>query len=688
MKVSTNWLKEFVTLSPPLERIAERLTLAGLEVKRVESRPDLGDTIFEVEITTNRPDWLSHWGVAREIHTVENTGLKLPPSENPVQRSMPAGWKLDLKEAEGCPYYTACLVEGVESRETPDWMRDRLLACGLRPIHLVVDITNYVLLELGQPLHAFDSDLLRGKEIQIRRAKSGEPLLAIDGNRYSLLPEDLVIADHERAVAIAGVMGGRETEVSKRTRNILLESAFFHPRWVRKTSLRLGLASESAYRFERRVDPEGVDLGRERALYLFRELAGARSVSAVLKAGRKPTLEKSRLHLSLEQVRKILGMEIKPHDIHSVLTRLSLEPKKESSETWAVAIPSYRYDLQRPVDLVEEVARIVGYDKVPDVLPERPPVEMLPHPLRDLEEKTRDFLAGLGLFETVTSSLVNPALFESLGFDLKEGISIHNPIHQELTLLRPSFLVSLLEGLARNERAGERSLGLFEVANLYSRKQKGEPPQEEKALGILLAGEREAGWNDTKRALNFFDLKGILEGTLDCLGIQNLSFSPQEFPFFVSGSRLDAGKESLGFLGEITQGIRTKWDLGSEVFYAELSLEKLVRLLPRTKKFKEFPRYPAVERDLSLVVEESVRASDVMNAIESLGQGLIQKIELFDLFRGGRIPRGQKNLAFRLRYQSLERTLVSEEIRRLHDQIASELARKFRAAFQATKSTP
>jgi phenylalanyl-tRNA synthetase beta chain len=304
---------------------------------------------------------------------------------------------------------------------------------------------------------------------------------------------------------------------------------------------------------------------------------------------------------------------------------------------------------------------------------------MLPHPLRDLEEKTKDFLAGLGLFETITSSLVNPALFESLGFDLKEGISIHNPIHQELTLLRPSFLVSLLEALARNERAGERSLGLFEVANLYSRKGKGEPPQEEKALGILLAGEREAGWSDTKRALNFFDLKGILEGTLDYLGIQNLSFSPQEFPFFGAGSRLDAGKESLGFLGEITQG---------GVFYAELSLEKLVRLLPRTRKFKEYPRYPAVERDLSLVVEESVRASDVLNAIESLGQGLIQRIELFDLFRGGRIPRGQKNLAFRLRYQSLERTLVSEEIQRLHDQIASELARKFRAAFQETKSTP
>lgn len=682
MKISTNWLKDFVTLPPPLEGLADRLTMAGLEVKRIEAKPELRDTVFEVEVTTNRPDWLSHIGVAREIRAVGNTGLKMPPLENPEHRPMPAGWKLDLKESTGCPYYTACLIEGVEGRETPEWMKNRLLACGLRSVNLVVDITNYGLLELGQPLHAFDADLLHGKEIQVRRAKSGETFLALNGVRYPLSPEDLVIADRDRAVAIAGVMGGRETEVNERTRNILIESAFFSPRWVRKTSLRHGLASESSYRFERRVDPETVDLGRERAIYLFRELAGVRTASAVLKAGRKPTLEKSRIHLSLEQVKKTLGMELKPHQVHSALTRLGLETKQEGPETWGVVIPSYRADLAHPIDLVEEIARITGFDQIPESLPARAPLEIPPHPLRELEERTRNFLAGAGLFETVTYSLTNPDLFEAAGFDLKGSVPIHNPIHQELTLLRPSFLVSLLEVLARNERNGERSISLFEIANLYRLKSKGEPPGEEKSVGFLLAGDGARGWEETKRAFKFFDLKGIFESYLESLGLQNYSFRPQEFPFLEKAALLLVGKEVIGFLGEVAASVQEKRGLSGRPYFGEIVLEKLIRHLPRERKFKEIPRYPAVMRDVSIGVDESVSAEEVMSEIRHLGKGLIRRIELFDLFRGGRIPRGQKNLAFRITYQSLERTLLSEEVQRLHDTIAFEIAKKFKAAFQ------
>lgn len=682
MKISTNWLRDFVTLAPPLEGLAERLTMAGLEVKRIEAKPELRDTVFEVEITTNRPDWLSHWGIAREIRAVENTGLKVPPSQNPEHRPMPAGWKIDLKEAEGSPYYTACLIEGIELKETPDWMRNRLEACGLRSINLVVDITNYVLLEMGQPLHAFDADLLRGKEIQIRRAKPEEAIVAIDGTRYVLSSEDLVIADRERPVAVAGVMGGRQTEVSERTRNVLLESAFFHPRWVRRSSLRHGLASESSYRFERRVDPEGVDMGRERALYLFRDLAGARQISAVLRAGRVPTLAKTKIHLSLEQIKKVLGMELKPSQVHSVFIRLGLETKTESPETWIVGIPSYRADLERPVDLIEEVARLIGYEKIPESLPARAPLEFPPHPLRELEEAARNFLSGLGLFETITFSLVKPGLFEEAGFNLKEAVSIHNPLNQDLTLLRPSFLVSLLEVASRNERAGERTLPFFEVANLYSRSSKNEPPREEKTLGILLAGERERGWSDSKRNLNFFDMKGIIESFFDFLGIPDYSFSPLTLPFFEEAASVMAGKERVGFLGGLAAPLQEKWGLRFRPYWAEISLEKLIRLLEPEKKFKEIPRYPSVERDLSLVVGERVSAREILEEIKRLGKGWVWRVELFDFFRGGRISKGQKNLAFRIRYQSLERTLLSEEVQQLHNSIAAEIARKFQAAFQ------
>ena len=682
MKISTNWLKDFVTLTPPLEGLAERLTMAGLEVKRIEPKPELRDTIFEVEITTNRPDWLSHLGIAREIRAVENTGLKLPPSQNPEHRPMPSGWRIDLKEAEGCPYYTACLIEGVELRETPDWMRNRLQACGIRSINLVVDITNYVLLELGQPLHAFDADLVRGKEIQIRRAKPEEMMVAIDGTRYTLSNEDLVVADREKAVALAGVMGGRETEVNDRTRNILLESAFFYPRWIRKTSLRHGLASESSYRFERRVDPEGVDGARERAVYLFQELAGARNVSAVLKAGQKPTPVKSKIHLSLDQIKKILGMEIKPSQVHSVLIRLGLEVKNESPETWVVGIPSYRADLERPVDLVEEVARLIGYEKIPESLPARPPLEFPPHPLWELEERTRDFLSGLGLFETVTFSLVKWSLFEAMGFDLKGTVSIHNPINQDLTLLRPSFLVNLLEAQSRNERVGERTFPFFEVANLYFRSSRGEPPREEKTLGVLLAGERERGWTDSKRTLNFFDMKGIIENFLEFLGILDYSFSSHALPFCEESATVVVKKEAIGFLGGVTAPIQKNWDLHFKPYYAEISLEKLIRFVPPKRKFQEIPRYPGVERDLSLVVEEGVSTHEITDEIKRLGKGLICRIELFDLFRGGRIPAAQKNLAFRISYQSPKETLRSEEIQNLHTTIAREIAKKFQAEFQ------
>ncbi len=685
MKISTNWLKDFVTITPPLEALADRLTMAGLEVKRIEIKPEIKDTVFEVEVTTNRSDWLSHLGVAREIRAVENTGLKVPLVQNPEHRPMPPGWRLDLKEAEGCPYYSACIIEGVEHHETPDWIKNRLLACGLRSVSLIVNITNYILLEMGQPLHAFDADMLCGKEIQIRRAKPGETFTAINGIHYQLQTDDLVIADKERAVALAGVMGGRETEVNERTRNIVLESAFFTPRWVRKTTLRHGISSESSYRFERRVDPEGVDFGRERAIKLFAELTGARLISSVLKAGRKPTLEKTRIHLNLDQVKKVLGVDFKAHQVHSVFNRLGFETKNEGQETWIVAIPSYRPDLERPVDLIEEVARIIGYDKIAETLPRRAPVEIPAHPLRALEEKTRDFFAGAGLFEAITYSLVNPKQFELADYESKEFVEIHNPIHQELTLLRPSFLVSFLDVLCRNERLGERSVSLFEVANLY-KKPKGGLPEEFKYLGIMLAGEQNRGWEDVKRGFNFFDLKGILETYFDFLGIQNYAFEPQEISFLLPAALIKVEGEVAGVIGELTPSLCKKWDLRDKAFFAEVSLDQLKPYAERRKKFKEIPKYPSIERDLSLVVDEEVTSREIIVQIEGLGKGTIRAVKLFDLFRGGRVPRGKKNLAFRITYQSPDRTLLSEEIQILHNEIAAKISRKFQASFQEQKS--
>ncbi|MBN1688492.1 MAG: phenylalanine--tRNA ligase subunit beta [Candidatus Omnitrophica bacterium] len=688
MKVSTQWLKDFVKLTPPLERIAERLTMAGLEVKKVEKIDDLKDTIFEVEVTTNRPDWLSHIGVGREIAAVENLSLNIPDIQLPSNRAMPAGWKLSLKEAEGCPYYTGVYIEGIEGVQTPPFMKERLMACGLRSISLLVDITNYVLLETGQPLHAFDADLLKGKEIQIRRAKVEENFTAINGSAIILKQQDLVIADGEKTIALAGVMGGLDTEVNERTRNIILESAYFHPRWVRQTSLRYGLTSESSYRFERGVDPEGVDYGRERALDLIKQYAKPRFISGVLKAGQRPTVSKSRIHLSLAQIESCLGMTLKSHQVASSLTRLGLDVKKDSQDKWNVKIPSFRSDLSRPIDLIEEVARIYGYDQIPETLPAREALHASENPRLKVQEKTRAFFTGNGFSETVTFSLISEQGLDAQE-DLNQAVSIINPQHQELCWMRPVMAPSLLTVIRKNDHLGARRIAIYEIANLYAVPKGANHPCEEKTLGLAVCGTwREKSWLDAQREITFHDLKGMITAYLNVLGIEPISYVPARKSFLKDSMAeqvlIDGGK--IGFLGEINEKIRNLWDLDRPVFVAELSLERIFKFVRWIRPVKELPRYPAIERDFSITVRETCKSGDIESEIWSHGQGLICRVELFDLFRGGRVPKGCKNLAYRVTYQSPERTLISEEIQELHMGIAEKIVNKFQATFQDGKS--
>lgn len=684
MKVSVNWLQDFVKLAPPFEKVGDRLTLAGLEVKKIESLTNPKDTLFEVEVTTNRPDWLSHFGVAREIAAVQNLSLQIPEIESAKNRAMPHGWKIQLKELEACPYYTGVLVEGMTQQETPDFIKKRLEACGLRSISLIVDITNYVLLETGQPLHAFDADLIQGQEIRIRKAKSGEKMTTINDQAVELSSEDLIIADRDRAIAIAGVMGGLDSEVTSKTRNIFLESAFFHPRWVRKSSQRHLLSSESSYRFERRVDPEGVDFARERAIWLIKQYAKPRFISAVIKAGEKPKLSKTTIHLSDSMVKKVLGVEIKSHDIASILTRLGLNVSKSSMKGWNVRIPSFRSDLVSPVDLIEEIARIYGYENIPETLPERSPLVLHDNPILELENKIRQFLPGIGAYETVTFSLISEKGKKFFN-DFADAVSIVNPQNKELSWMRPTLLTSLLDVQKRNFYAGAAEVQVFEIANVYRKAAKGKHPSEERTVGIALSGlRREKTWLDSARVVSFYDLKGILESFLSFLGIPDLMIKNESPPFFQSdiSQAIFSKSEKIGYLGKVHPELIHIWDLEHPVFYAEFSLPKLLAHLKSQKTILELPRYPAIERDLSITVEDSVKAQDVEEAILPLGKNLIRQVIVFDLFQGGRIPAGHKNLGIRIVYQSFERTLVSDEIQQLHSHIAQSISQKFHATFQ------
>ncbi len=685
MKISTNWLKDFVTLKPPLESVAERLTLAGLEVKKVSPSQDGRDLIFEVEITTNRPDWLSHWGVAREIAAVENLPFKAPDIDKAVTRPAPSGWRVNLKELEGCPYYSAVYVEGLTPAPTPDFMRERLENCGLRSISLIVDITNYVLLETGQPLHAFDADLLQGKEIQIRRAKADESFTAIDGSQLKLSNKDLVIADAERPVALAGIMGGKETEMTDRTRNILLESAFFTPRWVRQTSLRYKISSDSSYRFERRVDPETVDFARERAITLIKKYANPRFISGVLRAGQVPQGGKAKIHLSLSEITKKLGIEIKPNQVSLFLSRLGLDVKVDSAGVVSVVVPSFRSDLTRPIDLIEEVARIYGFENIPETLPECLPIETEESLIWRLEEKARQVFAGFGLNEAVTFSLISEKGLDPAK-DFVNAVSIVNPQNKELVWLRPTLCPSLLAVIENNVRWGVQGGGFFEIANVYSRSEGQSHPQESLTFGATVFGTWKAkNWLEAEREATFFDLKGMLESFLVSLGIADFSYQDGEKSFLIPNTarELVCRGEIIGVIGEVTQKVRNLSGLECQVFYAELSLSKILAFASWNKKVREMPRFPSVDRDLSVMVPDDLPAVRITEEILQMGVGLVRRVRLFDLFRGGRIPQGYKNLSFRVTYQAPDRTLVSEDVQQIHAEMGETIAQKFGAKFQA-----
>lgn len=683
MKVSTNWLKDFVKLSPPLEKVAEDLTMAGLEVKKIEPTPDHKDTLFEIEITPNRPDWLSHLGVAREIAAVQNLSFKAPVVEKTANRPMPQGWKINLKEMEGCPYYTAIYIEGIQNLATPDFIKDRLAACGLRSIHVVVDITNYILLEVGQPLHAFDADVLANQEVQIRRAKAGENFVPINGQTAQLTSQDLVIADGERAVALAGIMGGKDSEVGPRTRNILLESAFFHPRWVRQTARRYGISSDSSYRFERRVDPEGVDLGRERALALIQQYAKPRFVSAIIKAGQKPVLAKSIIHLSINEVEKKLGTKIKSHQAASILTRLGFDAKQESAENLKVEVPSFRADITEPIDLIEEVARIHGFDNIPETLPSRAPLGVQQPPLQRMEDSVRRYFSGTGCYETITFSLISDRGLD-LEKDLADAVYVSNPLTKDLCWMRPTFLPGFAHVIQKNLSWGARQIPIFEVAHLYWQG-KDKLSHEETFVGVALAGKaREKNWLDSERDYAFYDLKGRVVDFFSQAGI-TATFEPVETHLLMNpgAEQIVVAGKPAGVLGEVQHAFLKHWDIEMPVFFAEISLEKILAGAQPKKVYSEVPKYPAIERDLSILVIESVLSGTVEQDILRAGKGFVAGVELFDLFRGGRVPKGHKNLAYRIIYQSLDRTLVSDEIQKLHTEIADQIVKKYQATFQS-----
>jgi phenylalanyl-tRNA synthetase beta chain len=671
--------------------LLERTLRPGMRLAEALS---LDDAVLEMNVTPNRGDALSHLGVAREVAVLTTQQLR-PPAAN-VPESAPdvqTVAAVRVEDTQGCRRFAARVVEGITIGPSPEWLVRRLRACGVRSINNVVDVTNYVMLELGQPLHAFDLDRLAGSEIVVRRALRGERLITLDGKERTLTAEDLVVCDRDRAQALAGTFGGTEAEVSTTTRRILLEGANWDPVTVRRMARRHQLHTEASHRFERGVDIEAGPLGVDRAAALIADMA-----QGSVRQGRidvYPTKVAATLvRLKEGQVGRLLGADVAEAEVATILGALGFiaDEQRTGSTLWRV--PTWRPDISLPEDLVEEVARIRGYDTIPATLP--PLTESLrPEPVQvEVERRVRGALAGAGFDEVVNYSFVDPALLplvteralELLGTPV-EAVTLKNALSPQQSAMRTSLYASLLPNLSHNLRQGQEAVRLYEMGRVYLRDPEGgeglRPVAKEplRVGGVLYGRRLPRGWTSGTDVNDFYDAKGAVEGVLSALGAPGLTAQPvHRAPYHARASAvLSAGRTVLGTVGELHPEVAKALDLPRGVYLFEVDLEALVQVSDVVPHLRGLNRFPAVLRDLAVVVPETKAAEDIRAVIHEVGGPLVEEVLIFDVYTGSPLPPGRKNLAFALRYRAPDRTLRDEEVQTAHARIVEEVNRRLGA---------
>ena len=614
------------------------------------------DTILDVEITPNRGDLLSHFGLAREIAALTEKKLKSTARESkiPVKKT-----GVTITSTRECPFFSARRIDNVTVGPSPQWLRAKIESVGIRSINNIVDISNFVMLELGQPSHAFDADKLKGS-INVRFARDGEKFLALDGKTYSLKPDSCVVADQERVIGIGGVMGGEETAVTDSTKNILLEAAYFLPASIRRTARQLNLPSDASYRFERGVDPEMVLRASQRATELIQEIAGGIPAKEINVDGKLPA-NPADVSLRYEKCDRVVGIAIKPKTVDEVLTRFGLK-KISAAEITKWKIPSFRPDLQRDVDLIEEVVRAYGAEKIPGTDRSRFTPSTAADHSHDLELQMRRRLAAAGLNEVRTSKLLPR---ERLAFG-ENAIALRNPLSKDHVALRPSLLPGLLGVLDHNIRAGVERVAIFEIGKVF------EPPTstEQKRVAILLWGNiaSKLHWRNEKRRVDFFDLKGAIE-----LARSGLSFRRGQHANFALAVEIIAGNQLVGLAGLLTNSLTATIDASGGVFVAEVSIDFPVSSLGSRATFRELGKFPSVTRDIAMIVGEDLTHEKIWEVIWHPTEPLLERVEFFDLFAGTEIGEGKKSLAYRLTYRDPSRTLRNEEVNAVHAKIRERL---------------
>ena len=622
------------------------------------------DTILDVEITPNRGDLLSHFGLAREIAALTENKIKTSPPDDKIDIKRTG---MTITALHECPFFSARKIDNVKVGAGPAWLRAKLESVGIRAINNIVDISNFVMLELGQPTHAFDADKLKG-DINVRLARGGEEFLALDGKTYSLGDDNLVIADDEHAIGIGGVMGGEETGVTESTKSVLLESAYFLPASIRRTARKLNLTSDASYRFERGVDPEMILCASQRATELIRELTGGTPAKHIGAAGKIPPSPRD-LSLAYEKCDRDLGLSIKPKTVDQILQRFGLSKSKSEKTRSTWKSPSYRRDLQRDVDLIEEVVRAHGANKIIGTDRSRfTPSSSADHS-HDLESALRARLVAYGLSEARTSKLI-PRAAITFG---EKAIELRNPLSEDHVALRPSLTPGVLAVLKRNMRAGAPSVRVFEMGRAFI------PPdgKEERRLSILLCGNpaSDPHWRSTNRSLDFFDLKGALE----TLGVKRISFRRAENVDLALAVDVFVGDHRIGFAGQLSSARAAEFDATKPVFIAEVLLDAILSSESGDRAFYEIEKFPSITRDIAMVLPENLSHDAIIAAIKSGNESLLERVELFDLFMvpaGGNLDARRKSLAYSLTYRDKNRTLTSKEVTAVHDRIKERLKRE------------
>lgn len=650
---------------------------------------ELDDVILDCSITPNRMDCFSHFGIARDIAAYNRKRISLPAVEVPeVSDKTADSVEIEIADVEKCSRYAARIVRGVKIQESPDWLKKRLISLGMRPVNAAVDATNFVLAECGQPLHAFDFDEVAQNKIIVRAAKEGEKFEALDHKKRTLDSDMLMICDPERSIGIAGVMGGANSEIAENTKNILIESAFFNPSSIRRTAKKLGVSSDASYRFERGVDVDNIVYAADRAAKMIAELCGGEVLSGVVDVYPE-TLEKKRIEVRRKKINQIIGIAIPKKDVREILLAANFEILSEDDEKIVVVAPRYRLDiLSGEIDVIEDIARLYGYDKIRpafessiDFSVEAVPPELEVNPLK---QKIADYLVPRGYFEIITQNQLDPSSAKIFAEDLVE---IANPLGEELSIMRPSMIPAALRTVRRNMRVGVDDVRFFEIGRTFHRAEKDEDVfvegvKERERLIICASGSaRTTNWSHEKRYYDFFDMKGLVEDLLDFLRFDFISMKGEPKDPALGGEALEIKykKRTIGFLGAVSKKLLKIFEVDAPVYIASIDLGELNEAKSRKEKYQKVSPYPGVSRDLAFVVDAGAPAEKIANEISQKGGKFLQNVAMFDLYEGEGVEEGKKSVAYNLYFVSPDKTLVDQEVDQAVTKIVKAVENKFDA---------